>query len=106
MRNAPRSASEAAGLRQNKLRRFRREIFGVDDFAAHLSGEITAALRLPNVASDRAMRSAALFEIALMIFFGAIEFRRRFDLRHDRAAKPAAFFQRHFRCFGCDPLFG
>src|ERR1051325_1026162 len=39
---------------------------------------------------DRAMGAAMLGQVLLVIFLGAIEGRRRLDLGHDRAAKPAA----------------
>src|SRR2546430_2835763 len=44
----------------------------------------------PPTFSNRAVRLAALFQIALMIFFRAPEFRRRFNLSHDWAIEFAA----------------
>ncbi len=48
--------------------------------------------------SNRAMRLAALFEVALMVFFRAIKFRGRLNLRHDRPAKTSALVDLFFRC--------
>src|SRR3712207_5433602 len=40
--------------------------------------------------SDRAMRETALLQVALVVFFRAVELRRRLDLRHDRPPKASA----------------
>src|SRR5213078_3901921 len=61
---------------ENKLRCVMHEVLGADDFALHAG------------ALDRAMRQTALLEITLMIFFRAIEGRRRFDESHDWIFKP------------------
>src|SRR5208282_5794166 len=46
--------------------------------------------RLVRAASDVATGDAALFEVLLVIVLGAPKFRRRCDLRRDRAAEPSA----------------
>src|SRR5439155_907330 len=58
------------------------------------------------VTSNRAMRLAALFEVALMIVFRAPEFRSRFDLGDDRTAKAPALVQLFLGNFCCCLLLG
>ena len=71
-------ANRFVRLIDNEIRRIERKIPCPNHFAAHASFD-----------SDRAMRLAALLQIALMIIFCAPECGYGFDLRHDRAAKAA-----------------
>src|SRR5207249_5974420 len=54
----------------------------------------------PPTFSNRAVRLAAFFQIALVIFFGAPEFRSRFYLRHEWPIKFATLTDLFFRRFG------
>src|SRR5205823_8651483 len=54
---------------------------------------------------NRAVRLAALFQIALVISFGAPEFRRRLDPRDDRAIEFSTFANLSLRRFGRSSLF-
>ena len=54
---------------------------------------------------DRAVRLAALFQIALVVFFRAPELRRRLDLGYDRSIEFAALGYFLLRLFGRGFLF-
>src|SRR5947208_12459951 len=54
---------------------------------------------------DRAVRLAAFFQVALVIFFRAPELWSRLDLRYDRAIEFAALVYFLSRCFGRGFLF-
>ena len=77
-------ARRRARLLQNELRRIGDEVVR----ANNLRGLIGGSRR---TSSDRAMGLAALLQITLMIFFRAVEGRRRLDLRHDRARETCRF---------------
>src|SRR5437879_7142055 len=59
----------------------------------------------PAIRLNRAVRLAALFQIALVIFFGAPEFRRRLDPRDDRTIEFPTFANLSLRHFGGSSLF-
>src|ERR1700709_1055331 len=55
--------------------------------------------------SNGAMSQAAFLEVTLVVFFGAIELRRRLDLGHDQSTEAPALVHLGFRGFRRGALF-